>query len=460
MHISYKAEATAPSGMQLIGNLAKVISRARIKDGLQPVADGTLGIPSTPVIPSALTDIKKYIAELEANPAPIQYTHWQGTPEIREALAELFAEDYKIPCTAEHMLLTAGNTSGMNAVYKVLEGPYIATVPYYPLYSDLAKEYGKDFEPLINILKTGLTANGVRNAFESLSKKQKCSITDVKGTLIINLPGNPVGTLPSKEELSKIADVLRQSPGINLVFDDVYSDVMLGKTVDGKAPEFTHLLTLAPDLADRSVVLRTFSKNGLGGERIGILVAPHEIIEPLKTAHYNLVLHAPLLGQIAAVPTYRALVQDPDTRQAISDYYAPKVAYMRGALKECGTDALGEAFTHGYIVVGDLHEMIGTPLSKEAVALLTKICKAQPEFTGQLMSTTIKSDFHIALQLLADTKNPVGVTPLSEFGTKPEDGFVRISCSADTAALKRIGEGIQSAIEKARALNNYKSTGT
>ena len=81
----------------------------------------------------------------------------------------------------------------------------------------------------------------------------------------------------TREELTEIAEVLRKHPQVVILSDDIYNRL----TFDGSevAP---HLLHVAPDLADRTVVINGGSKAySMTGWRIGWAIGPEKIIKAI-----------------------------------------------------------------------------------------------------------------------------------------------------------------------------------
>lgn len=90
-------------------------------------------------------------------------------------------------------------------------------------------------------------------------------------TIVVN-PNNPDGRLHQRADLLALAQILAKRDGL-LVIDEAFMDVAL----DGHS--------LAGDLADNIVVLRSFGKFfGLAGVRLGFAVAPNAIAGHLAAA--------------------------------------------------------------------------------------------------------------------------------------------------------------------------------
>ena len=90
-------------------------------------------------------------------------------------------------------------------------------------------------------------------------------------------PSNPTGFVYTKQELKDIAEVIKQHPRMLIISDDMYNRLMF----DGSncAP---HILDVAPELKDRTVIINGGSKAySMTGWRIGWALGPQKIIQVL-----------------------------------------------------------------------------------------------------------------------------------------------------------------------------------
>jgi len=90
-------------------------------------------------------------------------------------------------------------------------------------------------------------------------------------------PSNPTGFIYTAEELKAIADVLKKYPRVHIISDDMYHRLMF----DGsrRAP---HILDVAPELKDRTLIINGGSKAySMTGWRIGWALGPDTIIKAI-----------------------------------------------------------------------------------------------------------------------------------------------------------------------------------
>ncbi|BAK34996.1 aspartate aminotransferase [Microlunatus phosphovorus NM-1] len=90
------------------------------------------------------------------------------------------------------------------------------------------------------------------------------AITPATKWVILNAPGNPSGSVYSREQLSELAAVLRRHPQVLVLADEIYDEIVFGER------PMPTLLGVAPDLADRILSINGVSKAyAMTGWRLG-----------------------------------------------------------------------------------------------------------------------------------------------------------------------------------------------
>ena len=113
--------------------------------------------------------------------------------------------------------------------------------------------------------------------FKITAELLKKHITPKTKAFLFCSPSNPTGFVYSKQELTEIAEVIRQHPRMVVISDDMYNRLMF----DGSncAP---HILEVAPDLKDRTIVINGGSKAySMTGWRIGWALGPQRVIQAI-----------------------------------------------------------------------------------------------------------------------------------------------------------------------------------
>ena len=118
-------------------------------------------------------------------------------------------------------------------------------------------------------------------------------ITDRTTLMIVNSPNNPCGSIITKEDLEKLANLAKEHD-IAVLSDEIYNRFLY----DGDH----YSITSFPDMRDRSIILDGFSKTyAMTGWRIGYGVMPLELVEPISRLVTNSVSCTASFTQMAAL---------------------------------------------------------------------------------------------------------------------------------------------------------------
>ena len=111
--------------------------------------------------------------------------------------------------------------------------------------------------------------------------------------LILPYPNNPTGGIMTREDLEKIAAVLRGT-NILVLSDEIYSELTYG----------TKHCSIAsiPDMWERTIYVSGFSKAfAMTGWRLGYLCAPKPLAKQMLKIHQYAIMCAPTVSQYAAI---------------------------------------------------------------------------------------------------------------------------------------------------------------
>jgi aspartate aminotransferase len=115
---------------------------------------------------------------------------------------------------------------------------------------------------------------GESEHFKITPEKLEKAINSKTRALLFCSPSNPTGLLYSASELKALAEVLRKHPQVTVISDDMYNRLVFDGTL--VAP---HILQVAPDLRDRTLVVNGGSKAySMTGWRIGWAAGPENLI--------------------------------------------------------------------------------------------------------------------------------------------------------------------------------------
>ncbi len=229
-----------------------------------------------------------------------KYTAANGTIELRKQLVEQFKKEIGITYSPAAVTVGSGAKFIIFAALQMICDPgdeVIIQAPYwvsYPTMIELA-----DGKPCI--VETTESDN-----FKLSAKKLAQAMTPKTKGFLYCSPSNPTSLMYTREELSKIAEVLRKHPQVVILSDDIYNRL----TFDGSeiAP---HLLHVAPDLADRTVVINGGSKAySMTGWRIGWAAGPEKLIKAMGDYQSQSTGAASSIAQHAALAALKNCDQD------------------------------------------------------------------------------------------------------------------------------------------------------
>lgn len=217
------------------------------------------------------------------------YTPAAGLPELRHAIAEYYATRFGIDIPPRRIVVTPGASGALQLVLAALLDPgdrVLLTDPGYPCNRHMVSLLGG--EPVAVPVER---ANGF-----ALSPALLSSHVDERvAALVLASPANPTGNTFGRDELDRINRTLRSRAPAALVCDEIYQ----GLQYDGEVET-----ALALD-ADNVVVINSFSKYfGMTGWRLGWVVAPDALLEPLERLAQNLFIAPPTLAQYAALRAF------------------------------------------------------------------------------------------------------------------------------------------------------------
>ena len=143
--------------------------------------------------------------------------------------------------------------------------------------------------------------------------------------LIVASPSNPVGAVVPEAELRALMGYCRER-GIRFVSDEIYHGITYGVTA-----------ATAAAIDDQAIVVNSFSKYfSMTGWRLGWLVVPADLLQPIERLAQNLFISPPTLSQFAGVAAFDAQ----EECQANVRRYAANRALLLNDLPGAGFDKL------------------------------------------------------------------------------------------------------------------------
>ncbi len=194
-----------------------------------------------------------------------KYTPSSGLPELRQAIAEKFANDNQLEYRPSQVIVSNGaKHSCYNAVLATC-GPgdeVIIPAPYWVSYPDIVRLAGA--EPVI-------VQTSERHGWKMTADEFENAMTPRTKMVIMNSPGNPSGMVYSREELEAIVEVAAEED-IYILSDEIYEKLVY----DGA--EHVSIASLSKQAYDLTITVNGFSKSyAMTGWRLGYMGAPEAI---------------------------------------------------------------------------------------------------------------------------------------------------------------------------------------
>lgn len=231
-------------------------------------------------------------AERAVRDGPHGYTSPQGLPALRDAVAQYVGGRFKVPVTADEVVIVPGGKVTFYFACQMFGGPGAEILypdPGFPPYRDAARSSGARAVPypIREEKDFGFDAEEVLSL-----------ITPATRLIIINSPANPTGGVVSREEITKLAHGLAKHPNVAILSDEIYSH----QVYDGV--DFVSFLSF-PELRDRTIILDGWSKTfAMTGWRLGFGIWPRHLIEYVKkliTVDHSCTSVATQMGGLAAI---------------------------------------------------------------------------------------------------------------------------------------------------------------
>ncbi len=199
----------------------------------------------------------------------LEYSRTEGSEAYRTKIAAYYHRN-DISVSAKDIIVTTGGSEALSFAMGSIadaEDEIIIPEPFYANYNGFATASGVKVVPVISKLENNF-------ALPPIADFEKLITPRTKGILICN-PGNPTGYLYSKEEIQKLAEIVKKHD-LFLIADEVYREFTYDNT--------SHYSILQEEgLDEHAIIVDSVSKRySMCGARIGFLVSKNK--EVIKTA--------------------------------------------------------------------------------------------------------------------------------------------------------------------------------
>jgi aspartate/methionine/tyrosine aminotransferase len=233
-----------------------------------------------------------------------QYTAATGLPELRAAIAEHYRTQYRVDVAPERIIVTAGASGALLLACAALVekgAEVLMSDPSYPCNRHFVAAFDG---------KARMIASGPEHRFQLSADMVSENWGEATQGVLLASPSNPTGTSIDENELRKIVAIVRDRQGFTIV-DEIYH----GLRYD--APPFSAL-----SLGEDVIVINSFSKYfNMTGWRLGWLVVPPALVQPVEKLAQNLFICASSLAQHAGLASFAP--------EAMAVYEARKAEFKR-----------------------------------------------------------------------------------------------------------------------------------
>ncbi|MDO4607964.1 MAG: aminotransferase class I/II-fold pyridoxal phosphate-dependent enzyme [Clostridia bacterium] len=222
-----------------------------------------------------------------------KYTSNQGLDTLRAEISNYIKRKCDIEyCPNGEVVVTVGGSEAIDATLRAVVNAgdeVIIPQPSYVCYEPITQLIGG--VPVIIETKA-------EDDFKLTPEQLKNAITDKTKALILPYPCNPTGAIMERDDLEKIAEVLRDT-NILVISDEIYSELTFADN--------PHVSIAAIDgMRERTVIVNGFSKTfSMTGWRLGFACGPAEVMQQVLKIHQFAIMCAPTTSQYAAVEALR-----------------------------------------------------------------------------------------------------------------------------------------------------------
>lgn len=223
----------------------------------------------------------------DSNIEVLAYSRSEGSEVYREKISDYYKK-HDITVKHDDIIVTTGGSEALLFAFGSImdvDDEIIIPEPFYANYNGFSTASGIQVVPVISKIEDNFALPPIE-AFEKL-------ITAKTKAILICNPGNPTGYLYSKEEIKKLADIVKKHD-LFLIADEVYREF----TYDGVSH---YSIMQEAGLEDHAIMIDSVSKRySMCGARIGCLVSRNKAVIQTALKFAQARLSPPTLAQIAS----------------------------------------------------------------------------------------------------------------------------------------------------------------
>lgn len=219
----------------------------------------------------------------------VSYSNSAGLMPLREGMVEKYYKKIGINIEVQELLITIGGSEAVNFALSICcdRGDEIIVMePYYTNYSTFCFINGISLKSVRTNIKEGFKVPDM-SEFEKL-------ITPRTRAILLSNPGNPTGTLYTKEQMLALGELVKKY-NLFLISDEVYREFCYTDE-----PHFSAMNI--PGAEQNVIMVDSVSKRyNLCGCRIGNIVSHNKEVIAAALKYAQARLCPPIFGQLAAL---------------------------------------------------------------------------------------------------------------------------------------------------------------
>lgn len=216
------------------------------------------------------------------------YTANAGMIELRQEIQRYLQSDFGVDYRPDQeMIVTIGASQAIDLALRTITDPGDEIIVVEPSFVSYA--------PAVTL------AGGIpvavhtkqEDEFRLQPEQIEAAITERTKAIMLCSPNNPTGTVLTKSDLDKIADVV-EAHDLLVLSDEIYAEL----TYDEAYTSFPSV----KGMKERTILISGFSKAfAMTGWRLGYAAGPADIIQAMLKVHQYTVMSAPTMAQHGAL---------------------------------------------------------------------------------------------------------------------------------------------------------------
>ncbi|MDD6195371.1 MAG: aminotransferase class I/II-fold pyridoxal phosphate-dependent enzyme [[Clostridium] aminophilum] len=250
------------------------------------------------------------------------YTSNSGLKELRQEVVNYLERSQGITYDPiKEIMITVGGSEAIDAALRAMLDPGDEVLIPQPSY--------------VSYVPCTILAGGTpvsipleeKDEFRLTPEKLLAHITPKSKVLIMPFPNNPTGAIMEREDLEKIAEIVREKD-LFIISDEIYCELSYKE-------KHVSIASL-PGMQERCVLINGFSKAyAMTGWRLGYACAPQLILQQMLKIHQFAIMCAPTTSQYAAVEALRN--GDADIERMRNSYDERRL-FLVAELRKMGMD--------------------------------------------------------------------------------------------------------------------------